>query len=168
MESGQISSFQPVIASDAKVLVLGSIPSVKSLKHHQYYGNPRNHFWPILYGIFGNEPEQDYDDRIRFLKKKRIALWDVIRICRRQGSLDANIKDEETNDILGLLNEYPNIRLIICNGTKAYQLFKKEFGIEPGGRTVLKLPSTSPIPGKHNKNFEEKMQEWSVILDYLD
>ncbi|MDR5659437.1 DNA-deoxyinosine glycosylase [Serpentinicella sp. ANB-PHB4] len=165
---GQLKSFLPVIDHESKVLILGSMPGVKSLEENQYYGNARNHFWKIIYKLFNKEIEQDYNKKIKLLKGNKIALWDVINTCYRKGSLDANIIAEQPNDIVALLEEYPNIKFVGFNGTKAFTTYKKHIGIQ--SLTELeyaKLPSTSPIPGKNIKTLEEKIESWSIILDYI-
>jgi hypoxanthine-DNA glycosylase len=73
----------PIIDDLSRVIILGSMPSEMSLILHQYYGNPRNHFWKIGYSLFGREPHPVYEDRVAFLREKRIALWDVIDSCER-------------------------------------------------------------------------------------
>lgn len=163
-----ITSLAPIIDERSRILILGSIPGVQSLAKQEYYGNPRNHFWPILYTLFDREVEADYADRIRFIQQRGIALWDVIRTCNRKGSLDANIQQAVLNPIPELLQDYPAIRWIGLNGTKAYTLFHKHVAPRLKGVTYHKLPSTSPIPGKNVKRLEEKLQDWSIIIDYLD
>lgn len=165
--NGKISSFPPILPKNPKVLILGSMPSVKSLEKQQYYGNPRNHFWPILFRLFEKEPMEDYEERIKFIKDRGIALWDSISCARREGSLDSAIKEEEPNNIPELLNQYPQIRFIGCNGTKSYDTFRKYFGTRWESVHIEKLPSTSPIPGKYTKSFDEKVQAWRVLLNYL-
>ena len=44
----KINSFTPIIGKESKLLILGTLPSVKSLRIKQYYGNPQNTFWKIL------------------------------------------------------------------------------------------------------------------------
>lgn len=166
--SKKINSFLPVLPQVPKVLILGSMPSVQSLEKQQYYGNPRNHFWPIMFELFKQPPLESYDDKITFIKQKGIALWDTIGSGEREGSLDANIKHEQPNDIVGLLKKNPTIGVIACNGTKSYQTFKTY--IQRHDRLnvdVLKLPSTSPIPGRYNKTFPEKVEAWKKIKAYL-
>lgn len=167
--SEKLVSFPPILPKEPKVLILGSMPSVKSLEKQQYYGNPRNHFWPILFRLFQQDPIEGYGERIEFVKKHGIALWDSIGLCYREGSLDSAIREEEPNNIFELTKQYPSIRFIGCNGTKSYDTFRKYFG-EYGWETVHieRLPSTSPIPGKYTKSFEEKVQAWSILLNYLD
>ena len=164
----KLISFDPILPSKPKVLILGTMPSKQSFEKKQYYGNPRNHFWPILFELFGQEPIVDYDTKITFVKQHKIALWDTIGSCYREGSLDANILEEEPNDILKLLELNPTIQLIACNGTKSYQTFKKNIIVDADSQVnVIKLPSSSPIPGRYTKTFSGKVEEWAKILDYL-
>lgn len=168
MTNPLITSLEPIVNHEAKVLILGSIPGGESLRKQQYYGNPRNHFWGIMYKLFEQEELQDYREKITFIQSHHIALWDVIYSCLREGSLDSNIKGEEPNNILGLLERYPNIQFIGFNGGKAYDVFKKEIGFHQLDNVQYrKLPSTSPIPGRNVKLFEEKLQDWSIIKEYL-
>ncbi|WP_249870600.1 DNA-deoxyinosine glycosylase [Oceanobacillus saliphilus] len=164
----KLNSFPPVLPREPKVLILGSMPGGMSLAKDEYYGNPRNHFWPIMFHLFNVQPLEDYENKIKFIKSHGIALWDSIGSCYREGSLDASIREEEPNDIMGLLQDYPSIQLIACNGTKSYQTFTKNFPKENlRAVEVVKMPSTSPIPGRYTKTFEGKVEEWSKILDYL-
>ncbi|GAB3061015.1 DNA-deoxyinosine glycosylase [Virgibacillus ainsalahensis] len=164
----KLISFPPVLPRNPKVLILGSMPGGISLEKKEYYGNPRNHFWGILFEIFKEAPVDDYEEKLKFIKRNKIALWDSIAACYRDGSLDKNIAEEEPNDIIGLLREYSSIKLIACNGTKSYQTFIKNFSEqEIGNIDVVKMPSTSPIPGRYTKTFIGKVEEWKRILDYM-
>jgi hypoxanthine-DNA glycosylase len=164
----RIIGLPPVITEQSKVLILGSMPSVLSLENNEYYGNPRNHFWRILSGIIDQQPLKNYEDKIYFLNKYNIALWDTIGSCIREGSLDSSIVGEVPNDLPALLKNYPSLQLIACNGTKSYQTLKKYFSPEDlSNIPVIKLPSSSPIPGRYNKTLEEKIEVWKEILKYL-
>ena len=158
-----------LLPENPKVLILGSMPSVKSLEIQAYYGNPRNHFWRILFQLFDEEELVDYEDKVSWLKSKGIGLWDTIGSCVRKGSLDANIKDERPNDIQSLVRENPTIHLIGCNGTKSYQVFRKYICLDEqfDKVKVIQLPSTSPIPGRYTKSFAEKVEAWRQISEYL-
>lgn len=164
--TGRISGLPPILPANPELLILGSMPSVQSLEKREYYGNPRNHFWPILYAIYQEEPAANYQEKIRFLHRHGIALWDTIRSCVRKGSLDASIKDAEPNDIKELVENHPDIRLIACNGTKSYEVFKKykkTVNWEPQIQ-VIKLPSSSPVPGRYSKSMEGKIEIWKEAL----
>ncbi|MFC7347832.1 DNA-deoxyinosine glycosylase [Chryseobacterium zhengzhouense] len=159
----RIFSFPPIISNDSKILILGSIPGVKSLEKQQYYGHPQNKFWKIIFELFNEEFTEDYDERLNVLKKHHIALWDVIDSCERKGSLDSEIKNEETNQIEELLEDYPNITAIFCNGGKSYKNLQKLLG-KNFKIPIYLLPSTSPL---HTISFERKLIEWKKILEYL-
>ena len=156
----KIKCFKPVIDEGSRILILGSMPGVQSLQKREYYGNERNYFWRIIFKLLREEYTSDYGKKIKFLKRNGIALFDTIAECRREGSLDANIKDQKENDIDALLARYPGIRVIALNGSKAAVAFRSEIA----GLTVLRLPSTSPVPRKNYRNFDDVFQKWKEEL----
>ncbi|WP_010632090.1 DNA-deoxyinosine glycosylase [Sporolactobacillus vineae] len=164
-------SMRPMIGARPHILILGSMPGAQSLKMQQYYANPRNQFWRILGTLFGRKAAfESYEQKCDFLKKNQVALWDSIHQCRRQGSLDSAIREEEPNDIPGLLDMHPGIRLVAFNGSKSCGVFRKSFGfrrLKERGIAHLRLPSTSPTPSRYPKSLAEKIDDWSVIKDYL-
>lgn len=162
------NSLPPIIDENTKVLIVGSMPSVQSLEKQQYYGNARNHFWPIIAVLVDEEMPDDYAQRVALLKKNGIGLWDSIQSCERQGSLDTNIRNEVANDFTWLFREYPHIKAVLFNGAKAFNVFKKHIGLDIlDGRDYHKMPSTSPIPGKNIKTFEQKIEAWHVMKQYI-
>lgn len=147
-----LTGFAPVVGKHARVLILGSMPSVASLALGRYYGHPRNRFWPLMAALFPVSGEDlladDFDRRYKALTENGIALWDTIGRCRREGSLDSAIRDWIPNDIEGLLERYPQIDTILLNGRKSEAVWKKSdaqkiLGKYPGLKVVT-LPSTSP------------------------
>jgi TDG/mug DNA glycosylase family protein len=170
-DAARVRSFPPVADERSRVLVLGSMPGVRSLRAHQYYGNPNNHFWRILYALAENrEPDPDYESRIAFALRHGVALWDTIASCVRPGSLDSDIREPVPNDIPGLLRRYPNIEAIACNGAKSHAMLMKYYGRDPSvaARTVLKLPSTSPIPTPRYRGFADKLEAWRALSAWLE
>jgi len=160
----EVGSFQPIINPNSRVLVLGSMPGVQSITEQKYYANPRNQFWEIIYEVFSTPLEQCYDSRLEFIRNKGIALWDVIDKCRRIGSLDSNIENASVNDFEFLYSNYPNLKLVVFNGAKAHELYKKQVGCNRSNLDYKLLPSTSPA---HTMKYEEKLKQWSIIADYL-
>lgn len=165
----QIAVFNPIVDENSKVLILGTMPSVISIEKNEYYANPKNQFWDIIHEIFNSMLNGEYEQKVAFLKNNKIALWDVLYTCEREGSLDKNIKNEKPNDFADILKRYPNISYIIFNGSTAYKLFKRYIGFNiKTGIKYKQLPSTSPIPGKNVKTFDEKIQDWKIIIDFLN
>ncbi|WP_312288039.1 DNA-deoxyinosine glycosylase [Chryseobacterium gleum] len=159
----RISSFPPIIDAQSEILILGSIPGVKSLEKQQYYAHTQNKFWKIIFELLNEDFTDDYIQRIETIKKHHIALWDVIDSCERKGSLDSEIRNEEANQIAELLEEHPNIKAIFCNGGKSYKNLQKLLG-KNYKLPILQLPSTSPL---HTVSFEKKLEEWRRILEFL-
>ena len=159
----RIFSFPPIVFNDSKILILGSVPGVKSLEMQEYYAHPQNKFWKILFKIFNENFTEIYSEKLEFLKKNKIAVWDVIDSCERVGSLDTKIKNEESNDILKLIEEFPNIEAIFCNGGKSFKNLQKIVGKNVEVPIYL-LPSTSPL---HTISFERKLMDWSIIKIHL-
>lgn len=137
------------------------MPSTQSLALGQYYGNPRNTFWKILFALFNKPFSTDYEQRKRVLLENRIALWDVLEACVREGSLDSAIEQEVPNDFDSFLKAHPNITHIYFNGQKAASYFKHYAKKVGNGYQLVTLPSTSPANA--GKSFEAKLKEWSII-----
>lgn len=152
-------SFEPVFSPDARVLIVGSMPSVKSLADAQYYAHPRNAFWPILFEVFGMLPTDDYEAKKELIRRNDLALWDVAGICEREGSLDSNMRDVQFNDFASLYAACPRIHTVLCNGETAHSLFLRSG--YAGDRRVIRLPSTSPA---YTMEYEKKLSIWRETL----
>ena len=159
----RISSFDPVINEESKILILGSVPGVKSLEKQEYYAHPQNTFWKIIFELFQESFTEKYSKKIEILNKNKIALWDVIDTCERKGSLDSEIRNEEANDIETLLKNHPNISAIFCNGGKSFKNLKKILK-DKSNISVYLLPSTSPL---HTISFDKKLAAWEVIKTHI-
>ena len=139
----------PYINDDSEVLILGSLPSVKSREEGFYYAHPRNRFFLTLASLFNEDEPISIMDRKSFLNKHKIALYDVVHACDIHMSSDSSIKNVTPINIKCLLNAHTSIKTVAVNGGKAKQLFDKYLlkGI-PNGIRVIYLPSTSPANAK--------------------
>ena len=159
--------FPAVSRKDARILILGSMPGVKSLEEQQYYAHPRNAFWPIMCELFNAEPIISYTKRKRLLIDNKIALWDVLKSCERKGSLDSNINNKtiEPNDFNTFFKNHQHIQAVFFNGGEAEKLFKKYILKELTGFQLEyhRLPSTSPANAA--KSRQQKMKEWKKQLN---
>ena len=118
--------FPPVYDEKSRILILGSFPSVKSREQEFYYGHPQNRFWKLMKRIFDceNVSLDTIDEKKQFLLDNNIALWDVIKSCDIKGSSDSSIKNIEPNDLELIVNN-SDVKKIILNGGKAYELYEK-------------------------------------------
>lgn len=158
----RVTSFAPVAAVDADVLILGSMPGTASLQAGQYYAHPRNAFWPLLGSLLGFDAAAPYEQRLEALRAARIALWDVLHSCRRDGSLDSSIERETQvpNDFATFLAAHSRIDRVLFNGAKAEEVFRRHVlsrGVGAGLHAV-RLPSTSPANASWS--FERKLGAW--------
>jgi len=167
-----IESFPPVVGSNPAVLILGSMPGVRSLAEEQYYAHPRNRFWPVLHELIQVDPEASYRERVECMTASGVALWDVLKHCRREGSLDSSIvkTSEDANDVAGFLDRHPSIRAVALNGRKAAEVFRRRISVlasaERGkGPVVLDLPSTSPANAR--LKLPALVREWEAIKPFL-
>ena len=149
---------EPIAGTDPEVLILGSYPSRQSLAKGEYYGNPQNQFWKIMEILHGIDHTLPYSSRISCLVKRRIALWDVLATCARDGSADTAIRDPVPNDIRGFLAAHQTIRCIALNGTAAGRYFSR---MNPGIPGTI-LPSTSPAYAR--MTLAEKTRKWACVL----
>lgn len=114
----------PYYNEDSEILILGSMPSVKSRELNFYYMHSQNRFWNILEDVYNESIGSKIKDKKLFLKKHKIALWDVIKSCEIEGSADNTITNVIVNDI-DILIKRTNIRRIFVTGRKAYNLYNK-------------------------------------------
>ena len=166
----RVQSFEPVIGTDPRLLILGSMPGVASLEAVQYYAHPRNAFWPIMGDLFAIDASADYSRRIAQISRLPIVLWDTLQSCIRPGSLDSAITRDSVlaNDIPGLLREYTGIRAVACNGTTSANYFRKLVmpELDSGVIELLQMPSTSPANA--GMTYQQKLDAWRKLLDFLD
>lgn len=158
------SSFEPIINEHSKILILGSLPSDKSIKKNEYYGNKTNQFWNIISMCFDGKKINfnNYEIKISYLHKHHIALWDIYSRANRKGSLDSNIKNGKFNDIIGLLKLYPNINKIITNGRASQKGLEKYFKINNFSFPFEYVPSSSSLNASFS--FEEKINVWKKAI----
>ncbi|MBQ9276206.1 MAG: DNA-deoxyinosine glycosylase [Clostridia bacterium] len=155
-------NFPPVIDKDCEVLILGSVPSVKSVEANFYYGHPQNRFWKILSALFGEDfvlldDENMIQKRKELLLSHHVALYDSVEECDILGSSDAHIKNVVPSDIASLI-EGTKISKIFCNGNTSYKYFveyNKNLTAQP-------LPSTSPANA--GWSLEKLVEKWRVVL----
>lgn len=154
-----VHPFKPIYDKNSKVLLLGSIASVKSREIGYPYASPKNRFWMIMEKLF----DEKVEDHKQFLLNKNIALWDVIKSCKIQGSSDASIKDIVVNEIWEVIDN-SNIKKVFTNGRKAYDVYMKH--VYPKTKIeAISLSSTSPANAV--KRLEDLVEEYKIILDNL-
>lgn len=156
-----VHSFEPVYDRASEILILGTLPSVKSRENNFYYGHKQNRFWKVLATLLKEPVPDTIEEKKAMLLARRIALWDVIQSCDIKGSSDSSIKNVQPTDI-GMILEKTNITRIYANGNKAGQLYKR-YQFPVTGIEAMVLPSTSPANAAWS--LERLCEVWHVILE---
>ncbi|MDE7161659.1 MAG: DNA-deoxyinosine glycosylase [Anaeroplasmataceae bacterium] len=156
----KIHPFEPIYDSNSQILILGTLPSVESVKQGFYYMHPQNRFWKILSKIYSKDAyHMSIEEKKEFLLEHQIALYDVVAQCSIELSSDASIQNVRYTDIKMLIQK-TSISRILLNGTKAYQLFLKAY---PEYKDMaICLPSTSSANAKIQ--LEELTEHWKQAL----
>ena len=162
-----VYSFPPVVGNRAKILILGSMPGEVSLAAQQYYAHQRNAFWPIMAQLLHIDPHASYEEKLTALRSSPIALWDVLKSCKRSGSLDSMIEagTQIMNDFSFFFSEHRLITDVFFNGGTAEACFKR-YVLPANNLRLLKftrLPSTSPANAR--LSFEDKCAIWRETID---
>ena len=162
MSGPLLEGLPPIVDGRARLLILGNMPSVMSLAAQQYYGNPRNGFWRITGDIFGFESSSTYPERAAALRGSGVAVWDVLRLCRREGSLDSAIELDSmvANDFGLFFDGHPAIDRVFFNGAAAERNYIRLAGVDRPLR-YRRLPSTSPA---QTMRYEDKLRAWREAL----
>ena len=154
-----VHGFAPVYDARSRVLVLGTLPSVKSREENFYYGHARNRFWQVLAAVFDASVPQSIEEKKALLLANGVALWDVVGQCDIRLSADSTIRNVAPNDPRPILAAAP-IRAIFTNGSKAFDLYRRHL-LPLTGIEAVRLPSTSPANAACGT--EELIKAWGVI-----
>lgn len=158
-----VHTFEPVFNKQSRVLVLGSLPSVKSREQGFYYGHAQNRFWKAVAALMQKPLPETTGQKKQLLLESRIAVWDVVQECDIIGSSDASIRNVTPTDLKRILDSC-DIRAVFANGAAAAKLYEK-FQKPLTKRDVITLPSTSPANAAWS--LERLLDRWSALLEYL-
>jgi hypoxanthine-DNA glycosylase len=158
------ASFEPIVAPDTRVLVLGSLPGERSLAAGHYYAHPRNRFWHLVGRVIGTDLEPlAYDARLAALLEAGIGLWDTVATARREGSLDAAIREAEATRLADLAATLPDLRAVGFNGAMAARIGMPQ--LTGSGLSLVALPSSSPANASIPLATKEKL--WGALGEFL-
>ena len=152
--------FEPVYDKRSTILILGTMPSVKSRETDFYYGHPQNRFWKVIAQVTGEKVPITIREKKALLLRNGIAIWDVIKECDIVGSDDSSIKNVVPADIKGIL-DMTGIKNVYGNGAKACELYEK-FILQDTKIPIIKLPSTSPANAAYS--LEKLVDIWREKL----
>lgn len=152
--------FAPVYDQNSRILILGSLPSVKSREQGFYYGHARNRFWPMLAAVYGEPLPESIQEKKALLLRHSLAVYDVIESCEIRGSSDSSIRNVKGADIRTIM-ENSRIEKILVNGRTAARYFKS---YQPAAyqQLLVELPSTSPANAAFS--LEKLVQIWGAYL----
>jgi TDG/mug DNA glycosylase family protein len=152
----------PVVDQNTEILILGTLPGDKSRAAGQYYANPGNDFWKLIWAVLNqNLDGLLYTDKLELLKANRIGLWDAFHTCIRLGSMDEDITGPELNDFTGLKCIAPKLRLVCFNGRDAAA--PEESLVRLGFETRI-LPSSS---GANRKDQIGRLDRWKAGVRFI-
>lgn len=162
--SEEKTGLAPVVATTARLLILGSLPGEASLAARAYYAHPTNHFWRLLGAVIDEDLSLlSYDDRLGRLEARGIGLWDVIGSAQRKGSLDQAIRGSRVNALAEFVDSLPELRAVAFNGRTAARLGAGMLADRADRLALVELPSSSAA---NTMAFAEKARRWSVLGDY--
>ena len=155
--------FPPVVRSDTRLLVLGSLPGAMSLAAGRYYANPRNQFWRLMEAVIDRPlADVDYEQRLALLLDSGVGLWDTVAAAQRPGSLDADIRLHAASDLLALTGTLPCLGAVAFNGGTSAKVGRPQMG--DAELDLIDLPSSSPA---YTLPFHEKRARWLALRRYL-
>ncbi len=109
-----------------------------------------------------------YAQRTAALDPIGFALWDVLRSCIRQGSLDSSIirNTVKANDFTTFFSLHPSIEVICFNGSTAENEYIRHvlpLNLQMHARRI-RLPSTSPAYAA--MSFQKKLAAWRDAVSF--
>ena len=156
--------FPAYVPKDARILILGSFPSVKSREQMFFYGHPQNRFWRVIASIYREPVPEIIPQKRDLLERNRIALWDVIGACTIRGSSDSSITDVVPNDLNKILEAAPIGRIYVNGRTAERYYIRYQEPVLHIRATAL--PSTSPANAAFS--LDRLTDAWRVIKEQTD
>ncbi|MFC6095406.1 DNA-deoxyinosine glycosylase [Flavobacterium qiangtangense] len=158
--NSRIETLDPLAGPDSRVLILGTAPGALAMQSGEYFAHPRNQFWRLLFAVFETSSAVSYQEKMKFLQARGIALWEVLESCERIGSSDSAIRNERPNDVPRFLAQHPRIRHVFFDSRAAKKFYQKyhplldtiEYGLLP-----------SPSPAYASMTFEQKLEKWKAV-----
>ena len=188
--------FKPVFNENSRVLLLGTVPSVDSVKYGFYYMNKGNYFWRLLSDVSGAPFVELADDLrnaqtaekrktaenelISRLFRLGVALFDTISTCERTGSTDDKILSYELNGkekILDIIRA-SRIEKVFCTSGEALKNLYRVFGGKDKAdgeiASVMKTSADAPTgkllsPSRRAfQPYAERLKDWKKLLQYIN
>lgn len=156
--------FPAVTSKNARILILGSVPSIKSVENGFYYMHPQNRFWRVLSRLFDEDfTSMSKVEKSAALIRHDIALYDSVEECDIESSKDSAIYNVIPADIEKIISE-TKIEHIFCNGKASFNYLVK---YHPDLAEIAEvLPSTSPANAACS--LDRLVTEWCKILEYTN
>lgn len=154
-------TFPPIFDENSRLLILGTVPSVKSRETDFYYGHPQNRFWRLLAHLCGEETPKSPQEKTDMLLRHGIALYDVVESCTITGSSDSSIRDVVPVDLQPIFEKTGKIP-VFANGATAERLYRK-YLLPKTDIPIIKLPSTSPANAAWS--MERLEEAWKAALE---
>lgn len=161
MKKQIIHPLKPIYNTQSQVLLLGSLPSIKSREEKFYYAHPQNRFWKVLASVLQEEVPTTKQEKTAMLLTHQLALWDVIHSCSIIGSSDASITDVKVNHLQEIL-KHSKIKYIFTTGKTAKKYYDK-YCFKETGIEAINLPSTSPANAAYT--LEKLIEAYQQIIN---
>ena len=68
-----VHPFPPLYDDNSRILILGSLPSVKSREQMFFYGHKQNRFWKVMANILHNTPEDMQDENKHITEENAVS-----------------------------------------------------------------------------------------------
>ncbi len=158
-----VHPFAPLYDEHSQILILGSLPSVKSREQGFFYGHPQNRYWRLIAAIFNEAVPNTIEEKKALALSRHIAMWDVIYSCDIIGSGDSSIKNVVPTDLSEIIKG-SDIKRVFCNGKTSGRIYKK-YHQPLNGIDAVVLPSTSPANAAWS--FDRLVEAWRAELEIV-